>query len=75
MITVNNDTDVCQLQITSTFLSIGMSVLMSAWALLNHAAADDYDVSLEVRCRRSRWIAGLVTPACGRSNHWLSELM
>jgi len=29
----------------------------------------------EVRCRRSRWIAGWITPACGRSNHWLSELM
>ena len=54
----------------------------SAWARLNHgaaaaaaAAAADYDVSFEVRCRRSRWIAVLVTSACGRSNHWLSELV
>lgn len=32
----------------------------SAWASLNHgaAAAADYNVSFEVRCRRSRWIAG-----------------
>ena len=32
----------------------------SAWARLNHGAATaaDYDVSFEVRCRRSRWIVG-----------------